>query len=51
MADLGRDFRPPKQSDVRAWQVVEQLFEAGETFHSCGRNGPGYRPRDPSALP
>jgi hypothetical protein len=30
--------------------VVEQLFEAGETFHSCGCSGPGHRPRDPGAL-
>jgi hypothetical protein len=26
------------------------LWEVGETFHSCGCNGPGYRARDPAAL-
>jgi hypothetical protein len=50
MVDLGLDFAAPKQTDVAAWRVVERLYEAGETFHSCGCNGPGYRPREPRAL-
>ncbi|MCA9557527.1 MAG: hypothetical protein KC583_03080 [Myxococcales bacterium] len=50
MANMGLDFAPPKQRDVKAWQVVESLFEAGQTFHSCGCSGPGYRPRDRAAL-
>lgn len=50
MADLGRDFAAPRQRDKRAWATVAQLYEIGETFHSCGCSGPGYRPRDPAAL-
>jgi len=50
MADMGLDFKPPKTSDERAWEAAAALFEVGETFHSCGCGGPGYRPRDPSKL-
>jgi len=44
MHNLGKDFKPPKQTDVKQWQKVERLFEAGITFHSCGCQGPGPRP-------
>jgi len=50
MADIGRDFRPPSKSDRKGWTTAEALWEVGETFHSCGCSGPGYRPRDPAAL-
>jgi hypothetical protein len=44
MHNLGKDFKPLKQKDVKQWQKVERLFEAGITFHSCGCPGPGPRP-------
>jgi hypothetical protein len=50
MADIGRDFRPPSKSDWKGWIAAEALWEVGETFHCCGCDGPGYRPRDPAAL-
>ncbi len=50
MADMGLDFKPPPQDDERGWAVAASLWEVGETFHSCGCGGPGYRPRDPVAL-
>jgi hypothetical protein len=50
MADIGLDFRPPSKSDRKGWATAEALWEVGETFHSCGCSGPGYRPRDPAAL-
>lgn len=50
MADMGLDFRPPSKSDRKGWAAAEALWEVGETFHSCGCSGPGYRPRDPAAL-
>ncbi|MED5373228.1 MAG: hypothetical protein VX899_19575 [Myxococcota bacterium] len=50
MADMGQDFAPPKMRAVKAWRTLESLYEAGQTFHSCGCSGPGYRPRDPRAL-
>lgn len=47
MASMGLDFKPPKQDDSKAWELVSRLWEVGITFHSCGCGGPGYRPRDP----
>ncbi|MCX4242749.1 hypothetical protein [Paraliomyxa miuraensis] len=50
MAEMGLDFQAPPRGKVKAWRVLETLWEVGETFHSCGCGGPGYRPRDPAAL-
>lgn len=50
MAELGLDFQAPPQSKRKQWEVLETLWEVGETFHSCGCGGPGYRPRDRVAL-
>jgi hypothetical protein len=44
MADMGLDFKPPKQRDVEHWGVVEFLFRKGFAYNSCGCSGPGYRP-------
>lgn len=44
MNNMGRDFKAPKQSDVKQWTKVEILFQNGFTYHSCGCGGPGYRP-------
>ncbi len=49
MADMGWDFKPPKSKNIKAWSVLEGLWSIGETFHSCGCGGPGYRPREPRA--
>ena len=49
MADLGRDFKPPRKTDEKAWALLGKLWDVGVTFHSCGCGGPGYRPRDPWA--
>lgn len=46
MADMGNDFKAPRQTDVAQWMKVQRLFEAGLTFHSCGCCGPGYRPEE-----
>ena len=48
VADMGLDFAPPPSGDVKAWRVLEELYEVGETFHSCGCGGIGWRPRRPS---
>ena len=44
MADMGLDFKPPKQTDVEHWEVVARLYRRGFAYHSCGCVGPGYRP-------
>jgi DNA-directed RNA polymerase subunit RPC12/RpoP len=50
LADMGLDFKPPPVSKAAAWNTVEALWVIGETFHSCGCNGPGFRPRQPNHL-
>jgi hypothetical protein len=44
MVDLGRDFKAPKQGDVKQWRKVAKLYENGIIFSSCGCCGPGARP-------
>jgi hypothetical protein len=46
VANMGLDFKTPPQDDKKRWQLAEELWTIGETFHSCGCSGPGYRPRD-----
>ncbi len=50
MANMGLDFESPKKNDKKAWQHVENLYETGISFHSCGCTGPGYIPKDKEAL-
>ena len=45
MCLMGFDFKAPKQTDKKQWAKVALLFEHGFAYHSCGCNGPGYRPR------
>lgn len=44
MQNLGLDFKPPKQSDIKQWAKVKELVDNGFTFASCGCGGPGPRP-------
>ena len=50
MANIGRDFKPPKQSNQKQWSKVKILYENGYTFHSCGCCGPGFRPDELSEV-
>jgi len=45
MADLGLDFKPPKQSDTRAWTAIAGVYRAGHEWRTCGCNGPGWIPK------
>ena len=47
MTDLGKDFKAPKKTAVKEWQIVESLFKTGKCFHSCGCDGIGYIPKNP----
>ncbi len=49
-ADMGFDFESPKKSDLRAWNHIQDLYETGITFHSCGCSGPGYIPKTKEKL-
>lgn len=44
MADLGLDFKAPKQHNVKAWRVIQSLYKSGKTFYSCGCTGFGHVP-------
>jgi hypothetical protein len=44
MADMGLDFKAPRQNAWKQWKAIEELYQHGITFHSSGWCGPGYRP-------
>lgn len=46
MADMGLDFKAPRQKDIKAWAHIQDLYSVGITFHSCGCSGPGYIPKN-----
>lgn len=46
LLNMGLDFASPKKNDLKAWRHIENLYESGITFHSCGCSGPGYIPKD-----
>jgi hypothetical protein len=48
MIDMGKDFKPPRQSDVKAWRVMHGMYTTGHTFQTCGCNGPGWIPKSRS---
>lgn len=50
MANMGKDFEAPKKGNNKAWQHIKDLYEVGITWHSCGCTGPGYIPKDHTAL-
>ncbi len=50
MANMGLDFESPKKNDLKVWNHMKDLYKTGVTFHSCGCTGPGYIPKDKTAL-
>lgn len=50
MVDAGRDLEVPRRGDVAGWRALAVVLNSGLTFHGCGCNGPGYRPRTPAAV-
>lgn len=45
MIDMGLDFKPPRQSDTKAWRNLFGMFRIGHAFLTCGCDGPGYIPK------
>lgn len=43
MAAMGYDFRPPKNSSIEEWQIIEILYNNGFAFFGCGCDV-GYKP-------
>ena len=50
MADLGRDFKPPRSEAVRAWRAVRSAYHLGHCLHTCGCDGPGFVPASRAEL-
>jgi hypothetical protein len=48
MIDMGLDFKPPRQSDVKAWRIFQGMYRVGHAFHTCGCVGPGWIPKSTS---
>jgi hypothetical protein len=48
MIDMGLDFKPPRQTDAKAWKTLQGMYRVGHAFHTCGCNGPGWIPRSTS---
>ena len=48
MVDMGLDFKPPVQNDVKAWKTLQGMYRIGHAFHTCGCNGPGWIPQSTS---
>ena len=46
MADLGLDFKPPRESDEKAWRYLASVYHTGHQFHTCGCDGPGFIPKN-----
>jgi hypothetical protein len=44
MANLGRDFKAPRNSDIRAWKAIQKVYRLGHAFQTCGCDGPGFIP-------
>ncbi len=44
MANLGRDFKAPRRSDIRAWKAIQKVYRLGHAFQTCGCDGPGFIP-------
>lgn len=51
MANMGQEFHPPRQRDVRQWRKVELLFLKGFAFHDDGYGPPGALPRTLREVP
>lgn len=50
MIGVGRDFAAPRRTDRAAWRALTVVLNAGLDFHSCGCDGPGFRPRTPAQV-
>ena len=48
MIDMGLDFKPPRQSDAKAWNTLHGMYRVGHAFHTCGCYGPGWIPTSTS---
>ena len=41
MYPIGLDFKAPKKEKIKEWEMVRGMYTLGNTFHTCGCEGPG----------
>ena len=46
LTPLGKNFRAPKQRDLKAWRAAQILVRAGVTFDSSGTGAMPTNPKD-----
>lgn len=46
MADMGMDFKAPKSSKTKEWEIARGLYSVGHRFQTCGCYGPGFIPNN-----
>ncbi len=46
MHNIGLDFKAPKKTKTKEWEVVRSMYFLGNTFHTCGCSGQGYIPKN-----
>ncbi len=46
MNAIGKDFKAPKKENIKEWSIIKSMYILGNTFHTCGCNGPGFIPRE-----
>lgn len=46
MYSIGLDFKAPKKEKIKQWEIVKSMYKVGNTFHTCGCDGPGYIPHN-----
>ncbi len=46
MNNIGLDFKAPKMNKIKEWEIIRSMYKLGNTFHTCGCDGPGYIPQN-----
>ena len=45
MNNIGLDFKAPRKNKIKEWEIIKSMYTLGNSFHSCGCDGPGYIPK------
>jgi hypothetical protein len=48
LANMGMDFKSPKTDDLKAWNIIQGMYDLGEIYQTCGCQGFGLVPKNKS---
>lgn len=48
MFNMGMDFKSPKTSNVKEWNIIKGMYSIGAVYQTCGCEGIGYVPKNKS---